>query len=108
LKIITDRIIELAKDAFYSDERQWLFPLKEKILSLPIQQSNEWIDINEKEPEPDTNNLVCYYWFNNHILVAEASCDCERNWKDLDFFIWMTPVKITHWQPLPTPHITNN
>lgn len=67
---------------------------------------NEWISVKEKEPEPDTNNLVCYYWFNKHILVAEASCDCERNWKDLDFFIWMNPVEITHWMPIPNPPIT--
>lgn len=68
-----------------------------------------WIKIDPKdretEPEPDTDILVSYIWFNNIRWVREANPDCQRDWKTIDYLDWrLRPIEnVTHWMPLPLP-----
>ncbi len=87
--------------------KQILADAKEFISVLPIQQSNEWIDVNDRLPEKDWMYIV-YQNFSKSKVYDEHFQQCLHwdwdTWADWDWQVF----DVTHWQPLLTPPITNN
>lgn len=92
----------------YASRSEILQEILSSLSSLPTQ--NEWIPVSERFPEPDTDIMVSYRGFNDILLVHEVSTDCERDWRNLDFYLPSVGIitdKVTHWMPLPLPPIYN-
>ncbi len=105
---------ELLTPQFPSDKTSaWCFYL-DKAISRINQEvpDDEWIPIEELEdnvnwrlPKLDYECLVVYLWFNKHPLVTVATPNCDRNWRDIDFYAesMKRDLDVTHWKPLPLP-----
>ncbi len=114
-----DEVMKVIQDMhlFHPEQLRIRWPLEAKIISLPIQQSNElnrptiiswwfqpdgWIDVRERLPDSKWTYLV-YDWDNVN------SCNFDDNNKFVIYNDWYEYFQnVTHYQPLPNPPITNN
>jgi hypothetical protein len=105
IEILDEMIDELNPEWFIPSNTDSIVTSYLREAKERIQKETWWIDVNEEEPEPDTDVLVAYYWFNRVRIVRGAEANCEKDWKTMRYYSGnLREIEnATHWMPLPTP-----
>lgn len=67
-------------------------------------RKQEWISVEERLPEPNTNVLI-YVFFHNQWQIVKgwlSYCDKKFHISNSDYPS-LTDIPVTHWMPLPEP-----
>lgn len=71
---------------------------------IPIEKNQEWISVEDRLPEPNTNVLI-YVFFHNQWQIVKgwlSYCDKKFHISNSDYPS-LTDIPVTHWMPLPEP-----
>ena len=87
------------------EQRTLVLDMKYAFLEIPaadVVPKSEWISVEDRLPEPNTNVLLYAFFHNQWQIVKGWHSYCDKKFHIVNSdYPSLTDVPVTHWMPLP-------